>query len=354
MSTRSGVPAVREGARCVALGHPRRSRCRGAGLRRVGLRSVQMLLCGTLFGLGCASPPPPSVTLLFVGDIMLGRYVEATMLAHDDWTLPFRPLLSRLRAADLTFGNLECVTAGADVGTPRVDLAFRADPRGVAGLADAGFDVVSVANNHAVDFGPDALSEMLTHLDRHGIAPVGILNSDRQTPFVREVRGVRLGYLAFSYTDGGTVAARDPVRIAKITGKDLVGSIVAARDEVDYLIVSLHLGRQFQSTPTAAQRGIARGAIEAGADLVIGHHSHVPQEVEKYRHGFIAYSLGDFVFDHPDASIDGVLLEITLEQAQPRRILYARTRINDSYQPELIGETLWEGADLEGADGALD
>jgi hypothetical protein len=76
--------------------------------------------------------------------------------------------------------------------------------------------------------------------------------------------------------------------------------------------------------------------------------------VEKYRHGFIAYSLGDFVFDHPEASVDGALLEVSLREATPTRIAYVRTRINDRFQPELVSERSWEGAALQVPDGVLE
>jgi poly-gamma-glutamate synthesis protein (capsule biosynthesis protein) len=322
---------------------------------RVRLRGLSFLaVAAALVVAGCQSGPDPArpVTLAFVGDIMLGRRVEAAMVEGGNWTVPFEPLASRLGAADLTFGNLECVTARG--GSARATPAFRADPRALEGLQLAGFDVVSVANNHAADLGPEALEEMLDHLGRAGIAFTGVDRGVTQAPVVLRVGDLRVGYLAFSYSAGGAAAADDPVRVAKIGGKPLVGAIIAARPLADYLVVSLHLGKEFEPRATATQRGIAHAAIDAGADLVVGHHPHVPQEVEKYRHGFVAYSLGDFVFDHPEASVHGAILEVSLREARPTRITYARTRINEQFQPELVSEQSWEGATLEGADGVLE
>jgi poly-gamma-glutamate synthesis protein (capsule biosynthesis protein) len=320
---------------------------------RTCLRVLPLLLAPLLVS-GCASEPdaPRPVTLAFVGDMMLGRRVEAAMVERGSWTLPFEALASRLSAADLTFGNLECVTARG--GEPRTNPAFRADPRALEGLRFAGFDVVSVANNHAPDLGPEALEEMLDHLGRADIAFAGVARGTVQAPVILAAGEVRVGYLAFSYSDGGALAADDPVRVAKIGGKPLVGAIMAARPLADYLVVSLHLGKEFEPRANATQQGIARAAIEAGADLVVGHHPHVPQEVEKYRHGFIAYSLGDFVFDHPEASVDGALLEVSLREATPTRIAYVRTRINERFQPELVSERSWEGAALQVPDGVLE
>ncbi len=314
-----------------------------------------LVATGVLLGaLGCGerTATRSPLTLAFVGDMMLGRRVEETMRARGDWSYPFRPLAHRLRNADLSFGNLECVVARG--GTARGGLTFRADPATLTGLVDAGFDVVSVANNHTPDFGAEGLTEMLAHLDAARIAYTGVAHGELQNPLVLTVRGTRVGYLAFSYTAGPPGGEAAAPRIAKITGRHLVRSIVAARPAADYLVVSLHLGKQFEPRATAMQRGIAQGAIEAGADLVVGHHPHVPQEIEKYRQGIIAYSLGDFVFDHPDASVDGALLEITLDGARPTTIVYARTRINQLFQPELVAERRWEGTALEGPDGVLD
>lgn len=273
------------------------------------------------------------------------------MRERDDWSHPFRPLGARLRAADLTFGNLECVVA--DSGRARTAYEFRADPRVLAGLTFAGFDLVSVANTHTTDWGPDALLEMLRRLTEHGIGFVGLDQGDVQSPVVLRAGALRIGFLAFSHYVGGEEARNDPVRIAHIEGKQIIPAVMAARPEVDYLVVSLHMGEEFAPRASEAQQGIARAVIEAGADLVVGHHPHVPQEVEKYKQGFIAYSLGNFVFDHLAASRDGTMLEVTLAGGKPTRIVYVRTRINDSFQPEALSEERWEGSALEGADRVL-
>jgi len=317
-----------------------------------GSIAAPLLFLPLLLALASRAHAAEPVTLLFVGDLMLGRHVEAAMRAHDDWSFPFRPLAARLRAADLTFGNLECVTAVA--GKPRTDIGFRADPRAVEGLVTAGFDVVSIANTHTTDWGPEALQETLDHLREKNIAYVGLDKGDVQEPVVLKVGALRVGFLAFSHYAGGDAAAHDSVRIALIGGKSLVAAVQAARPAVDYLVVSLHLGKQFERRATEAQQAIARAAIDAGADLVVGHHPHVPQEIEKHGSGFIAYSLGDFVFDHPEVSADGAILEVTLAGREPTRIVYTLTHMNAQFQPHVVSEKRWEGAALRGADGALD
>jgi poly-gamma-glutamate capsule biosynthesis protein CapA/YwtB (metallophosphatase superfamily) len=325
---------------------------RRAGPLFLCLRSLAIALALALVACEPERGTPRPPTLLFVGDMMLGRDVEATMRQRDDWSHPFRPLGSRLRAADLTFGNLECVVA--ESGQPRTAYRFRADPRVLEGLRFAGFDVVSVANTHTTDWGPDALLEMLRQLTGHGIGFVGVDQGDVQSPVIVEAGALRVGLLAFSHYVGGEAARNDAVRIARIEGKQVIPAVEAARPDVDYLVVSLHGGEEFAPRATEAQRGIARAVIDAGADLVVGHHPHVPQEVEKYGRGFIAYSLGNFVFDHLAASREGALLEVTLAGGRPSRIAYVRIRINDTFQPEAVSEQRWEGPALEGPDRVLD
>ncbi len=309
---------------------------------------IAALAIGALVLGGCRPDVRHTTTLVFVGDLMIGRGVEQVMRERGDWGFVFRPLAERLRRADLTFGNLECIVATSGVPT-----AFRADPDTIAALSFAGFDVVSVANNHTADGGHDAFVEMLAHLRAHGIDPVGVrADDDSEAAVVRTSGPLRVGFLAYTFATadqsappgGPRVAVLDPARIAR--------DVAAARASVDYLVVALHMGQSaVRSLP--GQRQTAHAVIDAGADLVVGGHPHGPQELERYGHGFIVYSLGDFVFDHPRISVDGALLEVTLSAGRPSRIAYVRTRLNGAFQPEPIGETQWEGPSLDGPDRAL-
>lgn len=297
---------------------------------------------------GCGAAETPAV-LLFSGDIMLGRAVERRARDRKDFAFPFRPLMRRLRGAGLTFGNLECVAA--TTGHP---VPFRAHPDMLGGLVEAGFDVVSVANNHAADAGPEALAEMASELGRRGITVAGLRTADGQRPAIVHVHGLRIGVLAYSWSAGDTFPAPGQPAIAQTRREDMVADVGRARPLVDYLVVSLHMGVDLARRSTEGQRQKAHAVLDAGADLVVGHHPHVPQEVERYRGRFIAYSLGDFVFDHPDLSVEGAMLEVTLSQGRPVRLAWISTRINADFQPEATSETRWERALLTGPDGVLD
>jgi poly-gamma-glutamate capsule biosynthesis protein CapA/YwtB (metallophosphatase superfamily) len=280
---------------------------------------------------------------------MLGRRVETMARARGDWGFPFRRVATRLRDADVAFANLECI--GTTVGGPST---FKADPRALDGLREAGIDVVSVANNHTMDAGPEALAEMLARLQELGITPTGVRYlPDAQRLVTVEANGTRIGFLAYSWSVGDFAPVVGLPSLARTRREEMVADITRVRPEVDYLVVSLHMGEELAPRSGEGQQLKARAAIDAGADLVVGHHPHVPQEVERYGRGFIAYSLGDFVFDHPELSADGALLEVTLEARRPVRLTWMRTRINSELQPEVIGETVWSGESLRGPNAAL-
>jgi poly-gamma-glutamate synthesis protein (capsule biosynthesis protein) len=316
------------------------------GRCEVQLRFLAWLLSCTI-ATGCR--PDAQVSLIFAGDMMLGRAVEAAASARGDWALPFRRVAPRLQAADVAFGNLECVAATS--GPP---TTFRADPRTLEGLREAGFDVVSLANNHAADAGIEALAEMASRLGDLGIAVAGLRYPPaEQRPSIVRAKGLRVGFLAYSWSAGDFLSADGQPAIARTRREEMVGEIAHARSAVDYLVVSLHMGADLERRSGAGQQEKARAAVDAGADLVVGHHPHVPQEVERYGRGFIAYSLGDFVFDHPELSVDGALLEVTLVAGRPVRLAWRETRINPELQPEVIRETVWAGEALTGPNASL-
>lgn len=281
---------------------------------------------------GAATSPPATPdrvgTLLFVGDIMLSRSVGDAMVARNDWVWPFARIASVTAAADLTFGNLETTVSvrGEQLGC---GYCFRADPRVVGGLRAGGFDVLSVANNHIWDYGPDAFSDTLRHLSAADIAPVGA----GRAPLLRTVAGTRVAYLA--YTDllpasacTGGVNCYDPVRMPE--------DIAAAAAAADVVVVSFHTGTEYQP-PDERQRRIYRAAIDAGADLVVGHHPHVVQATERYQGGFIAYSLGNFIFDQTFSAetMRGMLLTVTVADGRIAAIASSSVAISRQYQASL-------------------
>ncbi len=266
------------------------------------------------------------VSLVAVGDVMIGRAVEPRMLVYGP-TFPFAPLLPLLRDADITTGNLEGVLAYS--GEPLLkSFTFRSHPALVDGLAAAGFDLMTLANNHAGDFGSVGLAETLAVLRDAGIEALGA-GPQAYDPVVLEVRGLRVAFL------GRNVAISPQEEVAWTEEAELRQAVAQAREQADLVVLHLHAGVEYAPNADETQRLLARAAAEAGADLVIGHHSHAPQEVEWIGSTLVAYSLGDFVFDIDDHDIarDGVVLRVILSAEGVVGAEWIPVRIVDDVQP---------------------
>jgi poly-gamma-glutamate synthesis protein (capsule biosynthesis protein) len=255
--------------------------------------------------LAAALAPETAVHLAAVGDLMLDRALGYA-LRRGDTAYPFAPVAETLAAADLTVGNLEC--ALGDVGTPAAkSYTFQAPPAAAPALALAGFDVLTLANNHAADYGTASLRQGIDLLRQAGVATVGAGANETaaHAPYIAEVKGLRLAFLGYVHVpvevsgfDTATWTAQgntpglawgDPARIR--------ADVAAAAPQVDHVIVLLHSGYEYVDAPSPPQIAAARAAIDAGATLVIGHHAHVLQGIEFYRDGVIAYGLGNFAFE---------------------------------------------------------
>lgn len=280
---------------------------------------------------------PAPVTLLFVGDIMLSRSVGDYMARHDDWLWPFRQVASMTAGFDLTFGNLETTvsTRGAVNGC---GYCFRSDPRVLAGLTRAGFDIMSVANNHVWDYGPQAFSDTLQALATADISPVGggRNETEARSAVVREVRGTRIAYLAYTnILPASANAGPDKAGVAPWSMENMKADISAARARADIIVVSFHTGTEYQLTHNASQEKIYEAAIDDGADLVIGTHPHVVQEVVSYHQGRIAYSLGNFVFDQnwSEPTRQGLAVYATVKDKKLGQVQLLPLNISKQYQP---------------------
>lgn len=270
-----------------------------------------------------SSESPSTVRLMAVGDVMLARSI-GTQIIRNGSDIPFAQVAGMLEEGDLQVANLECTIS--DEGTPeKKGYTFRAPVRAADALVSAGFDVVSQANNHALDYGSGALEQTRELLSRRGIAVVGAGEdpSEAHTPIIVERNGLRMAFLGFvnvPVETGGFdtrrwIASANSPGLSWALGDEIARDVVAARKKADLVIVLLHSGYEGQSAPNAAQRAAAHAAIDAGATLVLGSHPHVLQGTEKYKNGFIIYSLGNFVFDgYKGDANDTAILEATLDR----------------------------------------
>jgi len=310
-------------------------------MRRIHL-SILLFLPAVLAADRAVSQQEPQLarerTLLFVGDVMLSRGVGAKMQAGNDWTHPFQKIADTLAAADLTFANLECPIS--DEGRNRHHLySFRADPRAIDGLKYAGFDVVSVANNHMYDWGPDALVDTVRRLREVGIRPVGAGANDLEAhyPVLIDLGGLRLAFLAYVDVEPKlATAAPDRPGVAWLEPERVLADIRFARPLADVVIVSLHWGIEYASQPTRQQVDLAHQMIDSGADLIIGSHPHVVQPVEEYNGRWIAYSLGNFIFDQKGPGTRrGLMLQVKIDGKQIVEVTRIPIAIVPSYQATL-------------------
>jgi poly-gamma-glutamate synthesis protein (capsule biosynthesis protein) len=246
-----------------------------------------------------ATPDTRPVTIAITGDIMLGRSITPRMRQSAD-LYPFNGVANALKRFDVTVGNLECVVSRLGSPIPGKQYTFEADPLGFARLQAAGYDIVSVANNHSGDYGKTAFMDELTHLGHYGLTALGggaNLHAAHQ-PVIRKVRETTLGLLAYCEIEpNGFAATASTPGHAWLDAALMTADIKATRPLVDYLIVFTHWGIEYQPLQSFEQDAMARIAIDAGADFVVGAHPHVIQPSSSYRGKPIVYSLGNFVFD---------------------------------------------------------
>lgn len=285
--------------------------------------------------------PDVPITLAFTGDIMIGRTVNSHMLttpANDPF--PFTSTAALLRSADLTIGNLECVISQLGAPVPK-SYNFRGDARAYDRLLNAGFDVLSVANNHSGDYGKDAFLDEFLTLPKRGLTPLGGGQNKQQAhqPVFKTVHGTTIGLLAydeiipFSFAATATTPGH-----AWLTAADLQTDLANARASCDFLIAFVHWGIEYVTTQNAHQRALAQTAIDAGADLVVGGHPHVIQPYEFYKGKLIVYSLGNFVFDgmYDEVVRRGNILTLTVHKNTMLSWKLIPTRIGDWGEPTLL------------------
>lgn len=283
---------------------------------------------------------PDFVNLAFLGDMMLDRGVRSSVNKNfkGDYSALFEKL-NVLKKSDMIFANLEGPASdqGKDMGNL---YSFRMDPSVVPALKGAGIGIVSMANNHVGDWGRSAFADTLARLEENEILYTGAGTKDTiENPTIVEKYGIKIGYLGFS--DVGPhwmTPTEDNPGILLANNPRFKEIIQNASKQVDYLIVSFHFGDEYKTIHNKRQEKLAHDAIDSGAKIVIGHHPHVVQDTEIYKNGFIAYSLGNFIFDQKfsEATMQGMFLEIKLHRDGNINIKKNIIQLNKVFQPEKI------------------
>jgi poly-gamma-glutamate synthesis protein (capsule biosynthesis protein) len=250
------------------------------------------------------SVPGVSITISAVGDISLARELVPRMEASGAG-YPYA-LVAHLITGDIAFANLEGALTDGGEPWPK-GYNFRTPPRFATGLRDAGIDIVSLANNHTMDYGVAGLEDTLDTLDAIGVRRAGAgrdANEAMQAVMI-ESNGLRVAFIACAATpvEAGGFAidqwAAGPSLPGVFVCNDarLAEQVAAARVSADFVIVTAHAGAEYRTTPDATQARIVNAVLEAGADAFLGHHAHVVQPVELRDGHLIAWGLGNFIFD---------------------------------------------------------
>ena len=287
---------------------------------------------------------PDFVTLVFGGDIMLDRGVKNSVRKNfnNDYSKLFEKpdLINLLKKFDIIFANLEGTTSDKGVDLRNL-YSFRMDPTVVPALKGAGISILSVANNHIGDWGRIAYIDTLARLKENEIFYTGggLDKTETETPAIIEKYGIKIGFLGFS--DKGPdymVADIEKAGILLANDPDFEKIIRKASAQVDYLIVSFHFGEEYEAKHNARQKYLAHKAVDNGAKIVIGHHPHVMQDMEVYKNSFIAYSLGNFIFDQSwsKPTMQGMLLEIKLNRDGSMTVKKNITQLNSVFQLDKI------------------
>lgn len=267
-------------------------------------------------------PVTPSVTFTFGGDIMLDRGVERSVIKNfaGDFSQLFKNAESFFQNDDITVLNLEGPASdkGHNVGSI---YSFEMNPSVLPIIKSAGIDVVSFANNHVGDYTKAAFTDTMNRMTAAGLefSGAGKNYADATTPKIIEKNGIKIGFLGFTDVGPNWLAAKstipDSAGILIASDPNFSSIISSAKTQADVLVVSFHWGNEYKPH-TDRQAQLAHAAIDAGADIIAGHHPHVAQDIEMYKDKLIIYSMGNFIFDQyfSKETMQGLVVQTTVKK----------------------------------------
>lgn len=283
----------------------------------------------------------PQITAAFAGDIYLGGALEPLILK--DSSYPFIFLREFCNQNDLFFGNLEGPLSLKGEIYVEKTFCFRSNPKVVNCLKEGGINLVSLANNHIMDHGPEALRETITILEENGIQYAGAGNNLEQArqPALIEINDLKVALLAYNCTFPLEFNAKTNMPgTARGIDRHIIEDVKKARKIADLVFVSFHWSSELLKERKPYQSYFAKLCIDSGAHLVIGHHPHVIQGAEVYKHGLIVYSLGNFIFASRSNRVqDGLLLQVELGKTGLKTASFYPININNyqvNFKPQLL------------------
>lgn len=289
-----------------------------------------------------ALAPLPTIRIAAVGDLNFDRSVAYIITTTGDLAYPLSRVKPIFDAADYTIGNLE--TSLGNIGEPAAkSFTFQSPPEAAGALAAGGIDLVTLANNHALDYGPEALLQGIDLLHGAGVAAVGGGADDEaaHAAHIVEIDGLKVAFLGYVNvpvegvthfdTRSWTATANSP-GLAWGNPERITADVAAVRLAADLVVVILHSGYEYIEEPGEEQMAAAKAAVDAGADLVVGHHAHILQGIQRYNGGVIAYGLGNFLFNI-DGPPETAILNVWLDKNGVRQLELIPAIIQEHGQP---------------------
>ncbi|WP_033333553.1 MULTISPECIES: CapA family protein [Streptomyces] len=306
-----------------------------------------------------APRPDGTITVAFAGDVHFEGRTEAR-LAVQPPEPALGPISATLADADLSVLNLETAITGRGAPEPKL-YTFRTSPKALSVLKDSGVDVVSMANNHAVDFGADGLTDTLAAKDSSPIPVVGVGRNAKEAyaPYVTTVRGVKVAVVAASQVEDLTnqkwrAGANKPGIASALDVPALVKAVETAKQQAPVVLVYLHWGEEGKACPTAAQTTVAKKLATAGATAVVGTHAHTMVGSGMLGNTYIGYGFGNFLWygtsDYPNSNDTGVTTLTLTADGKVTGEAFAPAAIDDKGIPEPVTGATAEAA-LKRRDG---
>ncbi|MBC7334386.1 MAG: CapA family protein [Actinobacteria bacterium] len=272
-----------------------------------------------------------SIKLFAVGDISLIWKKEPD---------PFKHIKPILMEKDILFGNLEAVLSVTGRRAEKAVL-LNTNPNNIIYLKETGFDILNLANNHIFDLGVEGFNRTLDILYQNKIEFIGVVNNKYLNKYSIIKKGnIRLGFLG--YSDCGLIDSKNNIMINKIEEENIEKDIKKIKESCDIVILSLHWGIEKVFYPSPNQIKLAHKLIDIGANIILGHHPHVLQGIEKYKSGIIAYSLGNFQFEFYPQECNGkdskrtnqtVILSLSISNQGINDYDIIPVKINEDYCP---------------------
>jgi poly-gamma-glutamate capsule biosynthesis protein CapA/YwtB (metallophosphatase superfamily) len=268
-------------------------------------------------------PPTPELRFMAMGDIMLGRGVGARLRKAGGYEKAFEKVSSYLNLGDIVFANLETPLTASNHGLDKErKIVLKAEPESVVALTSAGINLISLSNNHILDYYEKGLFDTMEILDQNGIKHAGAGKNieEARKPAIIEKNGIKTALLAYTTFAELTYAGKPYQNFA--AGPEKSGlvrdryetireDILKIRDQVDLVAISMHWGVEDSFKVTNEQKELAHKLIDDGADMILGHHPHQFQGIEVYKGKPIFYSMGNILFDQNDPeNMEGFIIDM--------------------------------------------